>query len=56
MPWSSVVDGDETLVETYKVSGYPSFYLVDREGVLRVAKAHDYGLEAGIKALLAEEL
>ncbi len=55
LPWPSVIDSSETIVESYQVKSFPSLCLVDRQGMLRVAHVHFYGLEAAIQSLLEEE-
>jgi thiol-disulfide isomerase/thioredoxin len=39
----------------YKVNGYPDYYVIDRNGRLRIADANQSKLEDAIKALLAEK-
>ena len=54
IPWANIVDTTGEIAKAYDVPHFPSLYLVDRKGTLRVALVHRYGLESAIQALLAE--
>ena len=53
--WPNMIDGNGSLAKTYSVPHYPSLYLIDRKGILRVALPHNSALADTIKTLLAEE-
>ncbi|MEM7559411.1 MAG: TlpA disulfide reductase family protein, partial [Planctomycetota bacterium] len=53
LTWSNIVDPGH-LAESYGVTGYPAYFLIDRNGKLRVAGASIMGLERGIEILLDE--
>ena len=53
-PWPNIIDGDGSLEERFAVSSYPGMYFFDRDGKLRVAKAHRIGLADTIESLLNE--
>ncbi len=53
-PFLNVVDADGTLAKSYGVDSWPSLYVIDKAGRVRVALAHVLGLEAAIVQLLAE--
>ena len=55
LPWDNIVDSTGKIISSYQVPHYPSLYLVDRRGVLRVALAHRMGLEPAILTLLEED-
>ena len=40
----------------YKVNSFPDYYLIDRQGKLRIADCKTDSLEEAIKILLAEEI
>lgn len=40
---------------TYKVNGYPDYYLIDRQGRLRLADCNNRRIREAVKLLLAEE-
>ena len=54
-PWPNIIDGDGRLVDRFAVPSYPSMYFFDRDGKLRVAKAHRIGLADTIETLLGKE-
>lgn len=54
LPWIHLVDREDSTVESFFVPHYPSLYLVDRSGKVRVALAHPQGLEESVKKLLGE--
>ncbi len=53
-PFLNVVDADGTLAKSYGVDSWPSLYVIDKAGCVRVALAHVLGLEAAIVQLLSE--
>ncbi len=53
-PWIHLVDREDSTVKNFFVPHYPSLYLVDRTGKIRVALAHSQGLEESVKKLLSE--
>lgn len=48
-------DRDGTTGTTYKVNGYPDYYLIDRQGRLRLADCNNRRIREAVKLLLAEE-
>ena len=52
--WPNIIDQDGSLSESFAVPNYPSMYFFDRDGKLRVAKAHRLGLAETIETLLEE--
>lgn len=53
--WRNIVDSAGHLEDSFRVLHYPSIYLVDRKGILRVALAYpEEGLEEAIEVLLKE--
>ena len=54
MKWTNLVDTDGKLEESFAVKGFPSFFLIDRNGILRVAQPHRIKLGDAIKTLLDE--
>lgn len=54
LPWIHLVDREDSTVKTFLVPHYPSLYLLDRSGKVRVALAHPRGLEESVKKLLGE--
>jgi thiol-disulfide isomerase/thioredoxin len=54
LPWIHLVDREDSTVKHFFVPHYPSLYLVDRTGKVRVALAHAQGLEESVKKLLSE--
>lgn len=55
LPWPVIVDQTGTNQKAYQVTHYPSLFLIDRNGRLRVALAHEKGLEEAVAELLREE-
>lgn len=55
MTWPIFFDGSQKLMNAYKAEGYPSYYIVDRKGKLRIADIDDSDLERAIKKLLKEK-
>ena len=55
LPWETIKDSTGKIAGSFQVPHYPSLYLVDRQGVLRVALAHKAGLDTAIGALLKEK-
>ena len=53
--WPVLFDGSQKLMNAYKAEGYPSYYIVDRKGKLRIADIDDSDLERAIKKLLKEK-
>lgn len=53
-PIASDIDGNT--VKSYQVNGYPDYYLIDRNGKLRIADCKNSSVEAAIEALLSEEV
>ena len=53
--WISAYQGDKTpIADLYKVTGYPTYFLIDAEGKI-VATGHDgTAMDSKIEALLAE--
>lgn len=54
VPWPVCLDDDTQSATAYAVPHYPSFYLIDRTGVLRMANPYEGQLEAAIQSLLNE--
>jgi thiol-disulfide isomerase/thioredoxin len=54
IPWLNLVDKGDTVAKAFQVPHYPSLFIVDREGVLRIALAHPIGLEEAVLSLLAK--
>jgi thiol-disulfide isomerase/thioredoxin/Leucine-rich repeat (LRR) protein len=54
IPWAEGVDIGKQSAEAWKVDVYPSYYLIDRAGKLRIADIFRLHLEPAIQALLAE--
>jgi beta-lactamase regulating signal transducer with metallopeptidase domain/thiol-disulfide isomerase/thioredoxin len=52
--WPEAVDRDERTTDAWGVTGYPSYYLIDRQGNLRFADLFRRHLEAAVVALIAE--
>ena len=48
------IDVDNKTKKAFAVDSYPDYYLIDRQGVLRVADLANGGVDAAIGALLAE--
>lgn len=55
LPWPTVVDENQNIKNTYRVENYPTLYLIDRRGILRVAGIHNRSLEKVIIMLLDEK-
>jgi peroxiredoxin len=53
--WSIALDEDDRSKSAYGVQSWPSCYLIDRRGVLRMADIFDGDREAAIQALLSEK-
>lgn len=47
-------DDDDKTAAAFRISGYPAYYAVDREGVLRFADFQDYELDGIVEKLLGE--
>lgn len=54
LSWPTVVDANSAFEMAYNARHYPSVYLIDRRGMLRVAGAHSLGLEDAVQKLLDE--
>jgi len=54
IPWTNIVDHSGDIAEAYCVPHYPSLFLIDRRGVLRVALVHPAGLADAVASLLDE--
>ncbi|HET6327908.1 MAG TPA: thioredoxin-like domain-containing protein [Planctomycetaceae bacterium] len=50
--WPNLRDSTGSLDKAFAVPHYPSLYLIDRQGTLRVALSHRLGLESAIRKLL----
>lgn len=48
-------DRGNATVERYQVNGYPDYYLIDRQGVLRIADLRNGSVRDAVVALLDEE-
>ena len=48
------VDVGNATTRAYAVDSYPDYYLIDRNGVLRVADLANAGVDAAVETLLAE--
>jgi thiol-disulfide isomerase/thioredoxin len=55
LPWPIAIDDDDQSKAAYCVQGWPSCYLIDRKGVLRMAEIFKGDREAAIQLLLSEE-
>jgi peroxiredoxin len=53
--WSIALDDDDRSKTAYGVQSWPSCYLIDRRGVLRMADIFDGDREAAIQTLLSEK-
>jgi thiol-disulfide isomerase/thioredoxin/Leucine-rich repeat (LRR) protein len=56
LSWPNAVDTSKKTCADYHEHWFPGLYLVDRQGVLRIAKPHPYQLEEQIRRLLAEPI
>lgn len=54
VPWLNIVDSEDEIGNVFQVPHYPSLYLIDRAGILRVALVHPLGLEQAIVSLLEQ--
>jgi len=52
--WPQIIDANDEFAKSYQVKSYPTLFLIDRTGKLRVVQPHVVGLEAAIAKLLAE--
>jgi thiol-disulfide isomerase/thioredoxin len=50
--WPNIIDQDDGFKKTYAVPHFPSLYLIDREGILRVALLHTAGLDEAVASML----
>ncbi|MCA9258993.1 MAG: redoxin domain-containing protein, partial [Planctomycetales bacterium] len=55
VPWPVALDSEDRSKEAYGVQSWPSCYLIDRRGQLRMADIFDGDREPAIQALLAEQ-
>jgi peroxiredoxin len=53
--WTIALDDDDQSKAAYGVQSWPSCYLIDRRGILRMADIFDGGRETAIQALLSEK-
>jgi len=54
LPWPAAADVEDATKDDWHVNSYPSYYLIDPSGKLRVARIYRGDLERAIKELLAE--
>ncbi len=54
LPWPIAVDAEKQTVSAWQVHRYPSYYLIDRSGNLRIADIFKGQLEPAIEQLLVE--
>lgn len=54
LDWPIAFDDSNRTAEAYRVPGWPSLYLIDRQGRLRMARPMPLELDAAIESLLAE--
>lgn len=54
IPYPVAVDVDKQTQSAYFVDGFPDYHIIDRAGNLRVADCQNSGVEAVVRALLAE--
>ncbi len=52
--YATAVDTEGKTVATYKVDSFPDYYLIDRQGKLRIADCKNGNVEEAVKLLLAE--
>jgi hypothetical protein len=55
LPWAMACDVEKATAKAYRVPAYPSYYLIDRRGRLRMAAVHSADLAKAVKLLLAEK-
>ena len=55
LKYATAQDPASATIKAYKVDSYPDYYLIDRQGILRVADCANNKVEAAIKQLLAEK-
>lgn len=53
--WPVAVDVEKATATAWKVPSYPSFYLIDRAGKLRIARPYRGDLERAVAMLIAEK-
>jgi thiol-disulfide isomerase/thioredoxin/Leucine-rich repeat (LRR) protein len=56
LSWPNAVDTSKKTCADYREHLFPGLFLVDRQGILRIAKPHPYQLEEQIRRLLAEPI
>jgi thiol-disulfide isomerase/thioredoxin len=54
--WPTAIDISNQTESVYHVKGWPALFLIDRQGILRVAQPHHYQLEEQIQRLLSESV
>ena len=54
LDWPIAFDDSKQTAAAYRVTSWPSLYLIDKEGKIRFARPHPDQLEAAIQLLLAE--
>jgi thiol-disulfide isomerase/thioredoxin len=55
MRYPTALDADGKTIAAFGANSYPDYYLIDRQGVLRVADCNNKDVEAAIQALLAQD-
>jgi hypothetical protein len=55
VPWPVAADVAKATAEAGKVPSYPSFYLIDRAGRLRMARPYRGDLERAVELLIEEK-
>ena len=53
--WPTAVDVDYKTTQSWAVEGFPTLYLIDRQGRLRFANVYDDDLEKAVAMLLEEK-
>jgi thiol-disulfide isomerase/thioredoxin len=54
LPWAVAVDAEGETVKSFAVDSYPDYYVIDRQGNLRVADLANKELDRVVEALLKE--
>jgi cytochrome c biogenesis protein CcmG/thiol:disulfide interchange protein DsbE len=49
------IDADGKTIEQYRVNGYPDYYIIDRQGRLRIADCANKSVREAVEYLLAEK-
>ena len=55
MSWPIYLDADKSVMKRYHGDAYPSYYLIDRKGVLRIADIDDPDLGKAVAKLIKEK-